>query len=253
MRSQLEQRSPAQRALPADTATHELMLRFERAFMVRDVAAVVACVTDDFEWSLPEGPDQPNGLLIRGRDQFESFIAGRFKLGLSYSDFSHQILGSTVVQRYVVKGTVPGRPHIFARGLDVYTIRDGLISTKDAYWKGHFPARTNADSALESPSGDKRADVRSLVEVLVATLQTPALREFLGRLSRDQRVTSDAKAVALNTKPEIAEIDEHVITEQLLRRFGKRRGQIRVPERAIITPSARDFARDNQIRIERGS
>lgn len=134
---------------PEALAIQALMKRFERAFVAADVPGVVACVTDDFEWHLPEGPNPPDGVVVRGRKDLETFLVDRFRStgNLSYTDFSYQIFGATVVQGYLVEGDLPTRGRFSSRGLDVYTVRDGLIATKDAYWKSHARKQSSGQVA----------------------------------------------------------------------------------------------------------
>ena len=42
------------------------LARFSRAFNSNDVAEAARCVTDDFVWIYYEGPDRPEGRVIRG-------------------------------------------------------------------------------------------------------------------------------------------------------------------------------------------
>lgn len=90
----------------------DLMKRFGKTFNKADVDGILECVTDDFEWRLATGPNAPNGKIVTGRDAVRQ-VLGTFHVIDSYAD------------------SAP----LDVRGVDIYTLRDGLIATKDSYWK----------------------------------------------------------------------------------------------------------------------
>ena len=53
-------------ALAPDTLA--LLKRLGKAFNAGDADAILACVTDDFEWIMARGPDAPDGRVVRGRE-----------------------------------------------------------------------------------------------------------------------------------------------------------------------------------------
>ena len=57
-------------------ALDDLFRRFGKAFNKGDADAVAACVTDDFEWRLNEGPG-PTGRVVKGRDGLKAEFARR--------------------------------------------------------------------------------------------------------------------------------------------------------------------------------
>ena len=111
--------------------TKRLMKRFEAAFMSKDVDAVMTCLAPRFEWHLPDGT------VVRGVKAARAALAARFNAPngprFSHSKFSH--FGDTVIQTYRVSFSGADGKNRQTRGLDVYTIANGLIARKDAFWK----------------------------------------------------------------------------------------------------------------------
>lgn len=62
-----------------------------------------------------------------------------------------------------------------------------------------------------------------------------------------------AAIVPVETSRHAVVLEENVVTEAVLRRHAKRDDVIALPARAVVTPSARDYARAAGIRMERGS
>jgi ketosteroid isomerase-like protein len=121
----------------SDAATNALMARFGSAFMKGDVEAIVACVTDDFEWRQAVGPDAPWGRVVQGKDELRQALAERdiTMAKLKFSDTKVTINGNQVVGTFRISGeTQDGQPADW-RGCDLYEIRDGKIAYKDSYWK----------------------------------------------------------------------------------------------------------------------
>lgn len=107
-----------------------LFREFVAAFQAQDVERVGACLTDDFEWRLP------NGEVYSGKRDALAAMAKRFAAtdGPRFSDSQFRFFGDTVLQTYRVEvGSENDTQH--TQGMDAYTVRDGLIALKDAYWK----------------------------------------------------------------------------------------------------------------------
>ena len=121
----------------SDAATNDLMTRFGQAFMKGDVEAIVACVTDDFEWRQAVGPEAPWGRIVKGKDALRAALAERdvTMAKLRFSETKVAINGDQVVGTFRISGeTQDGRPGDW-RGCDLYEISDGKIAYKDSYWK----------------------------------------------------------------------------------------------------------------------
>ena len=118
--------------------TRALFEKFATAFKACDVETLCECVTEDFEWRLPVGTEAPVGELVRGKDglrkAFQSERAAMMKAVDAWTE-DLMIDKQFITQRYRIRGTLPNGVAIDIYGLDCYTVRDGLIATKDAYWK----------------------------------------------------------------------------------------------------------------------
>lgn len=114
-----------------------LLKKLGKGFNSGDANAVMACVTEDFEWILASGPDAPHGRVVRGRESVAATMAARAKEipEMRFSETDLIYAGDRVVGTYRVTGRYADGRRIDARGCDIYVIRDGKISRKDSYWK----------------------------------------------------------------------------------------------------------------------
>lgn len=114
-----------------DCNVKDLMKRFEKAFMAKDVDAIMACLAPRFEWHMPDGG------MSRGRAATRAALEARLNApgGPQFSQSKFRYLGDTVIQTYRVKFKGADGKTRETRGLDVYKITNGLIARKDAYWK----------------------------------------------------------------------------------------------------------------------
>ena len=118
-------------------AAMALLVRFGRAFNAGDVDGILACVTADFEWRLAQGPDAPDGRIVRGKDAVRAALAERAAAirHIRFSETEVTIAGDRIVGRFPATGEWASGAPIDVRGVDVYDLRDGLIAVKDSYWK----------------------------------------------------------------------------------------------------------------------
>jgi len=124
--------------MPIDRdAALAVLKKFGKAFNAADVNTILECVTEDFEWVLAEGPDAPDGRVVRGREAVAQALAERmrefrqmrfFDTALLYAD--EQVIGTFRLQATRASGET-----IDARGCDIYSFRDGKITRKDSYLK----------------------------------------------------------------------------------------------------------------------
>jgi len=121
--------------VPADVM--DLMKRFGKAFNKADVDSILECVTDDFEWRLATGPNAPDGEIVTGRDAVRQALADRDAAldTVRISDAEVVMAGDRVLGTFRVTGSYADGEPLDVRGVDIYTLRDGLIATKDSYWK----------------------------------------------------------------------------------------------------------------------
>lgn len=115
-----------------------LFRRFGKAFNAGDVDAIAACVTPDFRWIMARGPEAPHGRIVEGREALRTALAdrGRELSGVRFSEAQVFAAGEFVVGTFRMTATrrADGAA-VDLRGCDIYTLRDGLIASKDSYWK----------------------------------------------------------------------------------------------------------------------
>jgi ketosteroid isomerase-like protein len=110
---------------------------FGKAFNKGDVDGILACVTDDFEWRLFEGPDGPDAQILRGRDEVRAALAARSETykNMRFSETEVLFADDHVIGRFRATGEYADGTPIDVRGVDIYDLRDGKIAVKDSYWK----------------------------------------------------------------------------------------------------------------------
>ena len=123
-------------AIDRDAATIVLKA-FGKAFNSGDIDGILRQVTDDFEWRFHEGPDTPDGRVVKGRDAVRSALESRAKIieSLRFSETELMFGDNHIVGRFRATGAYKNGQIIDVRGTDIYSFRDGKISIKDSYWK----------------------------------------------------------------------------------------------------------------------
>ncbi|MDP1537655.1 MAG: nuclear transport factor 2 family protein [Burkholderiales bacterium] len=125
----------------ADALTPELQAlfrRFGRAFNAGDSDAILECVTPDFRWIMARGPDAPHGRIVEGRDALRAALGdrGRELADVRFAEAQVFAAGEFVVGTFRMTATRRAdHTPVDVRGCDIYTVRDGLIASKDSYWK----------------------------------------------------------------------------------------------------------------------
>jgi len=114
-----------------------LMRAFGKAFNAGNVDGILACVTDDFEWRMAEGPDAPWGRVVRGREEVRQALQDRDKSvrNVRFSETAMTIAGDKVIGTFRLTGERADGSPCDWRGCDLYEVRDGKIAYKDSYWK----------------------------------------------------------------------------------------------------------------------
>lgn len=112
--------------------------QFGSAFFKRDLEALAACTTDEFEWRFAVGGDAPFGRVYRG---IEGVALGFEERDRNYENLRYEEVNTTaladgrVLMEYRVVGADTKGREIDCHGLELYVFRDGLVALKDAYWK----------------------------------------------------------------------------------------------------------------------
>ena len=116
----------------------DLLRRFGKAFNRADVDGILACVTEDFVWVQATGPDAPDGQIVRGAEEVRQALAARAEVvrDVRFSETEVHHAPGRIIGTFRATGTyiADGSAHD-VRGVDIYTVRDGLIASKDSYWK----------------------------------------------------------------------------------------------------------------------
>ena len=127
-----------------DHALEAVMRSFKRGFAKVDRDALAAAVTDDFEWHMhwhESDVDQPTGKVLRGLDEVMAEIERRRDhwSDLAYNNVEERYTPEMVVQTFEVSGVDATGRHFNNAAVDLYPIRDGLITRKQTYWKQPGP------------------------------------------------------------------------------------------------------------------
>ncbi|HEV7147689.1 MAG TPA: nuclear transport factor 2 family protein [Pedococcus sp.] len=114
------------------TVTSELAMGYSAAWAAHDPEAIVAMHTHDTVFDM-HGLAEP----AVGRDAVQGAIAALFNQSpdLMFEPRRVHLGADHFVSEYEVSGTVDGK-HFACEGVDVFTIRDGLIARKDTYLDG---------------------------------------------------------------------------------------------------------------------
>lgn len=134
--------------------------------------------------------------------------------------------------------------------LDGPSIRGDALAGVDGEREVTIPVRVADD-----------ADAARLVRMLLAICADPVLREraLAGRLKLDVRIAGAEPAEPAPAPPVrtgcgvSGVVQEPVITEAMLRRNAVRGQRLQINGDAVVTPSARDYARSQDIVLERRS
>ena len=119
-----------------------LFRRFGKAFNAGDIDEILACVTPDFRWIMARGPDAPHGLIVEGRDALRAALDARGQelADVRFSDARVFAAGEFVVGTFrMTAARRADQAVIDLRGCDIYTVSNGLIASKDSYWKQVAP------------------------------------------------------------------------------------------------------------------
>jgi len=125
-------------SVPLAPGLQALFRRFGKAFNAADVEGILACVTPDFRWIMARGPDAPHGRIVEGREALRAALAERAQEldGVRFSDAQVFAAGEFVVGTFRMTATRRSDGSVVdLRGCDIYTVREGLIASKDSYWK----------------------------------------------------------------------------------------------------------------------
>ena len=122
--------------MTSQTVTAELLDAIVAAFNAHDVPAIVQYFADDAIFYMASGPE-PVGLTIRGKAAIARTLEKRFDRipDLRWDGSEHHIIGNYAVSVWRVRGHEEGGTTVDVRGCDLWEFENGVIVSKDTYWK----------------------------------------------------------------------------------------------------------------------
>jgi len=127
---------------PVSTAQLALLDRMFAAFNRHDAAGVVATMTDDVVFDAAAGADV-HGTRHTGRAAVQEAFAKLFRdqPDVRWDDVRHLPGEGFAVTTWTLRATRPDGSRIEVEGIDLFTLRDGLVSHKQAFRKERPPLR----------------------------------------------------------------------------------------------------------------
>ena len=111
---------------------------FGRALNSNDVDTGRTIVTDDFFWSYYEGPDKPDGRIIRGFEAACQVVIERnerLKESIVWSESNEYFCTDKVFSTSRAVGEFIDTGPFDVRGIDIFSFRSNQLCSKDTYWK----------------------------------------------------------------------------------------------------------------------
>jgi ketosteroid isomerase-like protein len=134
----------------ADDATNDtsvaerlkLVETFRIGFHRVDEAMLRSVLSDDFVWHMHFNaavPDGPTGKVLRGLDELIAELTRRREAWTDtwFEGLRERTVGEDgIIQTFTATGTDEHGKPFNVNVVDLYDVRDGLITKKDTYWKG---------------------------------------------------------------------------------------------------------------------
>jgi ketosteroid isomerase-like protein len=116
--------------------TVAMLKAIAKAFDEHDLEAIMAHFAADAVFESPRGPE-PWGQRFVGSAAIRDAFAARFSgiPDIRYQQDDHFVDGDRGASEWTLSGTTTSGERIEVRGCDLWTLRDGLVVTKDSYWK----------------------------------------------------------------------------------------------------------------------
>jgi ketosteroid isomerase-like protein len=121
---------------PDNSMVVQMVLAFNEALNQRDVDSMMRLMTDDCVFENTSPP--PDGTRYAGQEAVRQFWQEFFQGSAQATIEPEEIFasGERCVMRWVYHWVEPGGESGHIRGIDLYTLRDGLIAEKLSYVKG---------------------------------------------------------------------------------------------------------------------
>jgi steroid delta-isomerase-like uncharacterized protein len=120
-----------------DDATRRLLDDFITAWNRHDAEGLLRLCSDDCIFDAASGSD-PWGRRHEGKAALREAFSAVWATwpDASWTDVQHFSEGTRAVSEWTFRGTGRGGEKIEVRGVDLITVRDGLITRKDTFRKG---------------------------------------------------------------------------------------------------------------------
>ena len=121
-----------------DPAKSALLKKFSKAFNGNDIAGTEACITADFKWIFYEGSNAPDGEIFHGAKAACAAVQARSARAdkeIEFSEAEEYQAGDKIFTLYRAKGSFCDSGPFDVRAIDVYSFENGLLVSKDTYWK----------------------------------------------------------------------------------------------------------------------
>jgi|TARA_B100000959_G_C14788041_1_gene544343 hypothetical protein len=115
-----------------------LLQQFGRALNSNDIVAGRTVVTDDFFWAYYEGPDRPDGRIIRGFEAACQVVAERnvrLNKSIVWSESNEYFCVDKVFATSRAVGEFIDTGPFDVRVVDIFSFRSNQLCSKDTYWK----------------------------------------------------------------------------------------------------------------------
>lgn len=116
-----------------------LMEKFRLSYATLNEQGLRETTSEDFEWHqhvTTNSDDMPTGRVLRGIDALIKDLKWRQAnwRNVRYEDLEERAAPDMLVQTFRISGEVD-EASFHAKAVDLYTVKDGLITLKDTYWK----------------------------------------------------------------------------------------------------------------------
>tara|TARA_Y100001934_G_scaffold264571_1_gene341709 strand:- start:785 stop:1174 length:390 start_codon:yes stop_codon:yes gene_type:complete len=121
-----------------DDSNQATLHQFGLALNSYDVAAGKKVVTEDFVWRYYEGPDAPDGRVLRGFEAACQIVAERAKRleePIEWKESDEYFCGDKVLCTSRATGCFRDTGAFDVRVVDIFSFRNNRICSKDTYWK----------------------------------------------------------------------------------------------------------------------
>ncbi len=118
--------------------TIALLDEIQDAFNQHDVNRILLHFTDNCEWLMARGPNEPEGRRCSGKVEIGNVLRARYEIipDMRWEDICHWICDDEkAISEWIVCGTPKDGKSFRLIGCDLWEFSGGFITKKDTYWK----------------------------------------------------------------------------------------------------------------------